>query len=441
MRIRDSSRSGGATDGAQSPHRRTRLAYARFDPTATRAMWIMAVRDNDWSIRTGSCSPEHASGNRFLNPEALVESGARRSTSPTPSSSVGHNEVPASAVRRTIRAVATLVPAVLSCLAQDPSAPQDVSLSGRYRLTFYDFTTGEPTANHAAQFSFVRKDGGWKLEITRPPLVEAFEKLQWVWNDGVMLNTQFSASRATNIIRRVMAVTTNSLPEWGWHAAIPLLLVFEPHRVLETNPPSIPRLTFLPAEQGQPSRVWCRYDDSGVGPAYPFANLRVYMERSLYAPLPEVPIEPKDPLLFFECRITKFRKIGIHPIPQFFYLRACYPKGDAARDDVISSWDVAGEVDSEVIVSDVPPMLRFEGRTLVVDYRVPLPGNVFASYYTTNALLRTNSVLFERMRKDRTVALASAPSIKAKVTLLVLVLLPVIPIAIFLRKTKQRRSQ
>jgi hypothetical protein len=329
------------------------------------------------------------------------------------------------------------------CSPDGLRSAQNISLSGKYRLTTYDLSTGKPRAHYESEFSYSQKDGGWKVEVKDNPLVPGLEWTQWVWEDGVMYHTDCSASREPNVIQRIMAVTTNSLPDFGWHCAIPLLLVFDPNLVLQQNPPSIPRITFLPFDQGQPSRVWCQLDGPGPSADYPFINLRAYGERSLYAPAASSPTQPKDPLLLFECKISKFASVQGHFIPQGFYFRACYPRGTASPEDVTTSWDVSGEVGPDASVSNVPSLLKIEGKTLVVDYRIPVPGNMFASYYTTNSLLATNSTQLENLRRDRTrdAALGITHSTKPRVILAAMILFSLVFAFFILFHTRQQHAE
>lgn len=285
---------------------------------------------------------------------------------------------------------------ILSCAFFGAGAlATDISLSGKCVLTSYDLSTGSPRKPYPYSFSFSRKDGDWKLEVQNHPLFPGLRKIQWVHLSGVMYRTEFAASPATNVIPRVMAITTNNLPDFGWHCAVSLLLVLAPDVVLAKNPPSIPRAAFLPDDPNQPARMWCQYDSEA--PDKKITNLRAYGERSASAPTSDSPRAPTDPLLLFESKISRFLTVHGNSIPVQFHFRACYPRGTASPEDVRASWDVKGEVKESEIAKTVGSLLEVEGRTLVADYRVPSAMFSYTSYITTNLPLSTNSSEFKNL--------------------------------------------
>jgi hypothetical protein len=305
-------------------------------------------------------------------------------------------------------------------------------LSGTYTLSNHDLATGAVKAEYPSDFTFARIGDDWKLEVTCNLLTPGFDRLQWVWADGVMYRTEFAASQATNVLPRIMAITTNHLPAFGWHCAIPLLLAFAPDLVLETNPPAIPREAFATREKGQPERLWCEL--GGVGAGYPFLEVRAYAERSFGVPAPSVPARPKDPFLVFECKVLDPVQVGGHRVPTRFSFRACYPRaGGSLPEDVTTMWDVDGKVDPTSLRPATVPLLKLEGRTLVADYRAPMPDGRSVQYLATNSLLAINSPHFAEFRKalidadeDR-----AASKTKAKI-IVVFMLLASVPIFPFL---------
>jgi hypothetical protein len=321
---------------------------------------------------------------------------------------------------------------------------QDVSFSGNYTLTFYDLSSGKSNRQYQSKFSFARKGNDWELEVRDNPFTPGVERLKWIEWKGLMYQATFTSTRGSNVIQKVMDVTTNSLPDWGWHCAIPLLLVFDPPQVLESNSPSIPSITFLPVVDGQPNRpIWCQVD--GGDAQHSFVNLRAYWDRSASAPIVLPPGRPSDPLLAFECRIAKFVEIGDHAVPTDFYFRATYPHGGASPEDVITSWDVRGRIDQDSVKTEVAPLLELEGKTLLVDTRVQLADGSYASYFTTNSILETNSPAIMAMAHDRAMAVAERLSAHSKSRIIIaamvlstLVLLPLLTKLI--KNDKQKTS-
>jgi hypothetical protein len=296
----------------------------------------------------------------------------------------------------------------------------DVTFKGRYVYSSYDRKTEKPKNESEAEFLFSRLGDDWKVEVRRNPFFPGFERLQWVYRNGALYRTEFAASRATNVIPRIMAVTTNSLPDFGWHFAVPLLLIFHPGAVLLFDPPSIPRAVFLPPEEGQPERFWCAPVPIDEGSSPPVLLLvKAYGERSVWAPALHPPQKPRDPLLVFESQVLRLSTSPIANIPMEFSFRACYPRpGGTDPDDVITTWKVRGIVVEESITSPSPPLLQVEGFTLVADYRVALPSLPYIGYTTTNSVWGTNSLEFKRILEGHTADLGYRPSVEVKSRLL-----------------------
>jgi hypothetical protein len=310
----------------------------------------------------------------------------------------------------------------LYLLSVRSGASKDVTYQGKYVFTTHNLSSGVEASRSEAEFAFGQKRGDWMLEVFQNPSVTGLERIRWVFSQGVLYRTEFASSEKPGLIPRIMAITTNTLPDFGWHCALPMLLVFVPEQVLESTPPSIPRTTFLPYEPGLPARMWCQVDALPSGA--PFINLRVYGERSPTAKQPDTPTEPRDPLLMFECRVVRFVTVRDALVPVEFYFRACYPRGTASPEDVTTTWDVKGIVDQKSISTDVPELFKLEGKTLVVDQRVPLADGSFASYYSTNTILGSNSPQIERMRRERAAvaSAANAPSSKRRVVVAIILL-------------------
>ena len=262
-------------------------------------------------------------------------------------------------------------------------AGEGYSLSGRYTLSTYNDETQEIMYEYHAKFAFGRSGDCLRIEILDHGYFPVYRRMKWLYCNGVTYHSLYSD---TNKIEKIEGNLVADcvldikdgyiLPGFGWHLALPIIMVYAPEYVVEespnsdpTVPPTVPIDIFTTQRSNLPERVICNYSllnenvpDSALSMLESFRETRI-----AYTSFPDQPNQPRIYVPGFSCKVSQYENFNDSYVPtEFEFVSFSTDMRNTTRSLI---WSVSASVDISSLDGDSGVDVIVDQKTYVIDFR------------------------------------------------------------------------